>query len=326
MRVPLSKNERISGNIPYYGATGIIDYVEKHIFDEQLVLIGEDGAKWGANENSAFSIKGKAWVNNHAHVLRPNRNKILDKYLIEILNKYDLSSYITGQNVPKLNQANLNSIQLPLPPLDIQQKIVDEIEDVEKKSIKQISHINKLKKEINIIINNDINSKNVPLSDVATMKAGQNIKNPNIISENNGHLYPCFGGNGIRGYLTNYSHEGIYPIIGRQGALCGNVCLASGKFYATEHAIVVTPKKNVSVKWLYHKLISLNLNQYAKGTAQPGLSVQNILKLSLDVPPLPEQQKIVAKIEKLEKQIAEAQAIIDNSKQQKQAILDKYLK
>lgn len=326
MRVPLSKNERISGNIPYYGATGIIDYVEKHIFDEQLVLIGEDGAKWGANENSAFSIKGKTWVNNHAHVLRPNRNKILDKYLIEIVNKYDLSSYITGQNVPKLNQANLKSIQLPLPPLDIQQKIVDEIEDVEKKSIKQISHINKLKKEINIIINNDIISKNVPLSDVATMKAGQNIKNPNIISENNGHLYPCFGGNGIRGYLTNYSHEGIYPIIGRQGALCGNVCLASGKFYATEHAIVVTPKKNVSVKWLYHKLISLNLNQYAKGTAQPGLSVQNILKLSLDVPPLPEQQKIVAQIEELEKQIAKAQAIIENLKQQKQEILDKYLK
>ena len=102
--------------------------------------------------------------------------------------------------------------------------------------------------------------------------------------------------------------------------------MASGKFYATEHAIVVTPKKNVSVKWLYYKLISLNLNQYAKGTAQPGLSVQNILKLSLDVPPLPEQQKIVTQIEKLEKQIAEAQAIIDNSKQQKQEILDKYLK
>lgn len=262
-------------------------------------------------------------------IIRVDNKFVNSKFLYSVLNdsqiRQNIRNLATGNNINNLS-ADFKNLYVPLPPLNIQQKIVDEIEDVEKKSTKQISHINKLKKEINIIINNDIISKNVPLSDVATMKAGQNIKNPNIISENNGHLYPCFGGNGIRGYLTNYSHEGIYPIIGRQGALCGNVCLASGKFYATEHAIVVTPKKNVNVKWLYHKLISLNLNQYAKGTAQPGLSVQNILKLSLDVPPLPEQQKIVAQIEKLEKQIAEAQAIIDNSKQQKQEILDKYLK
>lgn len=262
-------------------------------------------------------------------IIRVDNKFVNSKFLYSVLNdsqiRQNIRNLATGNNINNLS-ADFKNLYVPLPPLNIQQKIVDEIEDVEKKSIKQISNINKLKKEINIIINNDIISKNVPLSDVATMKAGQNIKNPNIISENNGHLYPCFGGNGIRGYLTNYSHEGIYPIIGRQGALCGNVCLASGKFYATEHAIVVTPKKNVSVKWLYHKLISLNLNQYAKGTAQPGLSVQNILKLSLDVPPLSEQQKIVAQIEKLEKQIAEAQAIIDNSKQQKQEILDKYLK
>ena len=277
--------------------------------------------------NKKRLLKIKSCIDNNIMALTVFNNCLLPEFLFEyFVNYVNLTEISNNANPPAISSQNLGNLLVPLPPLNIQQKIVDEIEDVEKKSIEQISHINKLKKEINIIINNDIISKNVPLSDVATMKAGQNIKNPNIISENNGHLYPCFGGNGIRGYLTNYSHEGIYPIIGRQGALCGNVCLASGKFYATEHAIVVTPKKNVSVKWLYHKLISLNLNQYAKGTAQPGLSVQNILKLSLDVPPLPEQQKIVAQIEKLEKQIAEAQSIIDNSKQQKQEILDKYLK
>ena len=107
-RIPLSKNERVAGKIPYYGSTGIIDYVERYIFEEQLVLIGEDGAKWGENENSAFIIHGKSWVNNHAHVLRPHRNKILDKYLVEILNSLDLSAYITGQNVPNFPQLIFN--------------------------------------------------------------------------------------------------------------------------------------------------------------------------------------------------------------------------
>ena len=302
---------------------------EKKLTKNDIFICFSSGSKSHIGKFAFIDTDLPYYAGGFMGIIRVDNKFVNSKFLYSVLNdsqiRQNIKNLATGNNINNLS-ADFKNLYVPLPPLNIQQKIVDEIEEVEKKSIKQISHINKLKKEINIIINNDIISKNVPLSDVATMKAGQNIKNPNIISENNGHLYPCFGGNGIRGYLTNYSHEGIYPIIGRQGALCGNVCLASGKFYATEHAIVVTPKKNVNVKWLYHKLISLNLNQYAKGTAQPGLSVQNILKLSLDVPPLSEQQKIVAQIEDLEKQIAESQAIIDNSKQQKQEILDKYLK
>ena len=318
------KKNSLGSEYPVYGGGGETFRTNQYNRDSQFII-----SRFGMSPKCVRFVNDKFYLNDSGFTVQVKDNKtLLQKYIDNYLYINQDYIYLCGRGVGQKNIDidAFNAIKYPLPPLDIQQKIVDEIEDVEKKSIKQISHINKLKKEINIIINNDIISKNVPLSDVATMKAGQNIKNPNIISENNGHLYPCFGGNGIRGYLTNYSHEGIYPIIGRQGALCGNVCLASGKFYATEHAIVVTPKKNVSVKWLYYKLISLNLNQYAKGTAQPGLSVQNILKLSLDVPPLPEQQKIVTQIEKLEKQIAEAQAIIDNSKQQKQEILDKYLK
>ena len=73
-RKPITKKVRTSGEFPYYGATGILDYVEDYIFDEKLVLIGEDGAKWGAGENTAFSAEGKYWVNNHAHVIRPHRD------------------------------------------------------------------------------------------------------------------------------------------------------------------------------------------------------------------------------------------------------------
>lgn len=131
-RKPITKHDRVSGPYPYYGATGIVDYVGDYIFDEELVLVGEDGAKWGVGEKTAFAISGKTWVNNHAHVLRPRRDLLLDIYLIEMLNQIDLSSYITGVTVPKLNQEKLRSIQFPLPPIEIQREIVAEIESYQK--------------------------------------------------------------------------------------------------------------------------------------------------------------------------------------------------
>ncbi|MHB1563878.1 MAG: N-6 DNA methylase [Leptospirillum sp.] len=132
MRRPITKHERKPGPYPYYGATGVLDHVEGYLFDESLVLVGEDGAKWGPGEQSAFPVEGKVWVNNHAHVLRPKREILLDRFLIEILNEADLMPYITGVTVPKLNQEKLRSIQIPLPPLDVQKEIVAEIEGYQK--------------------------------------------------------------------------------------------------------------------------------------------------------------------------------------------------
>ena len=131
-RKPVTKDDRKPGRYPYYGATGIVDYVDDYIFDEKLVLIGEDGAKWEKGEKTAFSIEGKTWVNNHAHVLRPIRDKLLDVYLVTVINEMDLFPYITGVTVPKLTQAKLREMKIPLPPLNIQQEIVAEIESYQK--------------------------------------------------------------------------------------------------------------------------------------------------------------------------------------------------
>lgn len=131
-RKPITKHEREHGPYPYYGATGVLDYVKDYLFDEPLVLVGEDGAKWDVGDKTAFPISGKSWVNNHAHVLRPKRDVLLDTYLIEMLNEMDLSPFITGVTVPKLNQEKLRSIEIPLPPLAIQQEIVAEIEGYQK--------------------------------------------------------------------------------------------------------------------------------------------------------------------------------------------------
>ncbi len=123
-RKPITKRDRVAGPYPYYGATGILDWVEGYILDEPLVLIGEDGAKWGAGEASAFPVSGKVWVNNHAHVMRPDRESLLDEWLIYYLNAADLSEFISGMTVPKLNQGRLKEIPIPIPPLEEQKRIV----------------------------------------------------------------------------------------------------------------------------------------------------------------------------------------------------------
>ncbi len=129
-RVPISQKDRISGIYPYYGASGIVDYIDKYIFDEELVLIGEDGAKWDAFENSAFIASGKYWVNNHAHILKPNNEILINKFLVYFLNYSNLEKYITGATVKKLNQQKLKQIEIPLPPLKEQERIVGILDEL----------------------------------------------------------------------------------------------------------------------------------------------------------------------------------------------------
>ncbi|MFN3195968.1 MAG: restriction endonuclease subunit S [Chlorobiota bacterium] len=128
LRVPISKNKRLSGKIPYYGATGIVDYVSGYIFDEELLLISEDGANLLARKYPiAFTVTGKSWVNNHAHVLKFS-NSNLQKFVEYYINSINLDSFISGMAQPKLNQSKLNSIPIPIPPLAEQKKIVAELD------------------------------------------------------------------------------------------------------------------------------------------------------------------------------------------------------
>ena len=131
------------------------------------------------------------------------------------------------------------------------------------------------------------------LGEIFTLQAGKNITAKDIYTEKSEeYKYPCFGGNGIRGYVAISNKIGEYPIIGRQGALCGNINLAHGSFYATEHAVVVERYCDTDLMWCYYTLIALNLNQYATATAQPGLAVNVINDVAIPLPPLHEQQRI----------------------------------
>ena len=130
-RKPITSSKRVAGVYPYYGASGIVDYIESYIFDGEYLLVSEDGANLIARTSPiAFSIKGKNWVNNHAHVLEFN-NRFTQKFVEIYLNMIDLSPWINGAAQPKLNQANLNVIPIPLPSLEEQSRIVSILDEFE---------------------------------------------------------------------------------------------------------------------------------------------------------------------------------------------------
>ena len=218
-----------------------------------------------------------------------------------------------------------NQVQIPLPPMNIQQQIVSECEKVDAECEKAKTEILKVRKNIqqNISFNTGVQRT---LKEICSMQAGKFVSSELIENQRDEkNQFPCYGGNGLRGYVSTYTHQGTFPIIGRQGALCGNIHLVSGTFHATEHAVVVTPTAEIDVVWLKYLLQALHLNKYSTGTAQPGLSVKKIQDLSCYVPTLDEQNAIVAKIQKFEQQIDAAQKVLDSAFVRKQAILDKYL-
>ena len=149
------------------------------------------------------------------------------------------------------------------------------------------------------------------LKHVCTMAAGKAKPTDQIMTEPFEGCYPCFGGNGIRGYVDEYNQDGIFSIVGRQGALCGNINIAKGKFYATEHAVVTTLFSGIDFNWSNYVLEALQLNSYATGAAQPGLSVANVLNVFVPVPPTQEQVHIGIRI-------AEFIKIIENIEDEKE--------
>ena len=256
------------------------------------------------------------------------KNNTSPRFLYEMLNTENIRNlvrfYANGTNILNLSNS-IGETKLPLPPLDVQKSIVAECEKIDGEYQQAQNDIADCKAKITKIIANET-GVNKKLKDICDMKAGKFVSADDISPIQKEGMYPCFGGNGLRGYVADFTHDGVYPLVGRQGALCGNVCMATGKFHATEHAVAVTPKENIDVYWLRYQLEFMNLNQYSTGTAQPGLSVNKIVEVSCTVPPLDEQQKIVSKITALESKITDAKKVMEECPAKKQAILDKWLK
>ena len=226
-----------------------------------------------------------------------------------------------GITIMHVYSAQIKYLRLPLPPLPEQRAIVRYLDHVDRRIRRYVTAKRKLiallEEEKQAVINRAVTrglDPNVPLKPsgvgwlgevpehweirrlktLCRMKSGEGLTTESIEPEGD---YPVYGGNGLRGYTAAYTHEGALALIGRQGALCGNVHIARGKFWATEHAVVATLGIGHYIGWFGAILESMNLNQYSIAAAQPGLAVERVLNLHLPVPPKQEQRRIASHIE-----------------------------
>ncbi|GGD68514.1 hypothetical protein GCM10011514_35780 [Emticicia aquatilis] len=233
-------------------------------------------------------------------------------------NSVNIVSLANFATLPILNQSQTKDIPIVIPSLSEQQAIVTYLDEkttlIDELIAKKERKIELLKEQRAALINQAVTKgldENVSMKDsglvdiglipshwqmkkikyVGILKSGDSITSEEIDYESS---YPVYGGNGFRGFCDKYNYEGHYVLIGRQGALCGNINYAKGKFWASEHAVVITMIKEDETIWLGELLRKMNLNQYSQSAAQPGLAVDKIKNLSIPVPPLSEQQAIVA--------------------------------
>ena len=174
-------------------------------------------------------------------------------------------------------------------------------------------------------ITNTRNLETKNLKDVLVLKAGDFTSASDISEEQNEtSKYPCYGGNGIRGYVAEYNQEGEYSLVGRQGALSGNVQYACGKFKNTEHALLVTPSIEMNSIWLNQLLLNLDLKRYQTGAAQPGLSVKNLQEIQIIMVPIDEQITFANFVKQVDKSKFDVQKSIDELQTLYDSLMQKY--
>ncbi|GCD12770.1 restriction endonuclease subunit S [Clostridium tagluense] len=268
-----------------------------------VVCIGATVGKIGVNKDrAAFNQQINAVIHNKkvysskylAYVMLQNRERLIDlanSAVVPIINKTRFSEFKVNIHATKEEQKEIVEL------LDKSQSLID-------KRKAQLEGLDELVKSrfiemFGYPVKNPMGWEVKLLGEVCEMKAGKNIKASDIHNENLGNFYPCYGGNGLRGYVEQYSHEGNIPLIGRQGALCGNVKYAQGKFYATEHAVATQSKVEMNSYWLYFLLSQLDLNKLSTGAAQPGLTIGSLNLVEIPISPIFMQNKF----EKLAKQV-----------------------
>ena len=232
-----------------------------------------------------------------------------------------------------LNKATLSEIKVSVHDIAEQQRIVNVLDkltaliDKRKKQLKKLDEL--VKSRFVEMFGDPINnSKKLPtnkLKDILVLKAGDFTSAADIVKKPTmANIYPCYGGNGIRGYVSEYNQEGEYSLIGRQGALSGNVQYAKGKFKNTEHALLVTPLIKINSIWLNQLLLNLDLKRYQTGAAQPGLSVKNLQEIQIIDVSIEEQNQFAAFVKQIDKSKFEIKQSLEKLELLKKALMQKY--
>lgn len=287
---------------------------ETGVSPEPVVLVGEDGAPFFDRYRSvAFPVSGPIWPNNHIHVLRPNRRMIEARYLAYVLNSVDYSRYITGSTRDKLTQSQLGSIEINCPELVTQRRIADFLD----RETARIDELIEKKEQLIKLLEEQLAGRITDaLAQVANGGKLQGLRW--LISVRSGDFLPnvelqtgptmrepymVMGGNGRIGFCSKWNVQGPVIIVGRVGALCGNVHLVTDYAWVTDNALVVQTRGNaLDPVYLAEVLSAANLNEFATKSAQPLITGDTVKSLRVAIPDMTAQKRVVEKIRTLSEQ------------------------
>ena len=339
LRKPLEAGERVAGPYPYYGASGIIDYVENYIFDDELILLSEDGANIiDRNYRVAFLAKGKYWVNNHAHVLKAVDSNV-DYFICEQLESFDYRKYNSGGAQPKLNQATCRSIIMRMPCIEEQRKIADclsSVDDIITATQSELLAWQERKKGVmQKIFNREVRFKaddgsefpeweEKRLDEVVEFLDG--LRKPLEAGERVAGPYPYYGASGIIDYVENYIFDDELVLLSEDGA---NIIdrnyrvafLAKGKYWVNNHAHVLKAVDSNVNYFICEQLESFDYRKYNSGGAQPKLNQATCRSIIMRMPCVEEQCKIADCLSSLDDVINQIQAELSAWKEFKKGLL-----
>ena len=308
-----------------------IQYLKKG----DILICASSGSKKLVGKAASVDFDMECTFGAFCKVVRPKEEYMdyLGSYFQSSIYRNKISKASLGANINNIRNEHIDGLEIPLYSKENMSTITKRMQLLQKIIIninQELKLLDELVKARFVELFGDpiINDKGLItelLANVSNLKAGKAIKTGEL-SENNdtNSLFPCFGGNGIRGYINRYTHDGTFPIIGRQGALSGNVNFAKGKFYATEHAIVVTPKVELDDTWFFFCLKYLDLKRFQTGAAQPGVSVEKLNNISIPLPNYKSQLYFSDFVKEVDKSRLEVQKSLKKTQELFDSLMQKY--
>lgn len=350
MRVPITASDRKPGPYPYYGANGVQDYVADYIFDDELVLLAEDGGNFGSKDKPiAYRVSGKCWVNNHAHVLKPKEGVDVD-YLCYSLMFYDVTGLVNGATRKKLTQADMRKIEIPLPPLDEQRKIasvLDKISDLTAKRRRQLDKLDELVKSRFVeMFGNFLGNQGekTTLSDVCKIITDGTHQPPEFVPSGIPFL---FVSNIVTNEITydaeKFISEDTYnELIKRTPIELGDILLSTvgsyghpaivksdKRFCFQRHIAYLKPKAELVDSVYLHSVIlsddvQRQIEKNVKGIAQKTLNLSEIRKIKVPLPSMESQKRFAEMVTHIDKIKLQVRASLDKLEMLKKARMQEY--
>ena len=326
-RRPIKDSERakMKGVFPYYGASGIIDYVNDFIFDEELILLGEDGENiLSRNLRLAFKINGKAWINNHAHVLKPKENFDID-YLTEQLESINYEQYNTGTAQPKLNQKICRGIPIPLPPTKSEQNAISEVLTdadtliiqlekliAKKQAVKQGSMQELLKPKEGWMVKK--------LEKALKVRHGKSQKK---IAADNG-AYPILASGGIIGRAKTFLYDKPSVLIGRKGTIDAPQYMET-PFWSVDTLFYTEILQGYNPKFIFYMFNLIDWYSYNEASGVPSLNAKTIEGIEKFFPNFKVQSRIAQILTDMDAEIEALERKLEKYKRIKQGMMQALL-